>query len=159
MTIRTEGDWNDQRQFRMIWNICNQADKQAAEDKIDELRHQARAGEISPLELHISLSRCYHRVRLDLSVPDGVPDGLHQVFHRSGWRDLPPEGVASGVVVRDGQFDPHSTEAAVYAAVCRSYGIPDQCFQSSPYPVIDHVYIQAFVWDADTQRLEVITGS
>ena len=96
--------------------------------------------------------REFNKVELDLTAPEGTPDGTLTVVHASG------KGVAEGVEVKDGQFVPDPTSAAAYAAVCRSYGV-DEAKIASDEIVIDHVFIERWEWNEDEQVLVLVTGS
>ena len=90
---------------------------------------------------------------LDFRAPEGTPDGTHQVYHarsrgRSGWGE--------GAVVKDGHFVPTPTEAAAFAAVCRSHGLePSQVESADDSAGIESLFIEGWSWDADKQALQV----
>ena len=102
----------------------------------------------------------YWDIELDMSAPEGLPDGEYTVYEEytsrvDGYRHY---GEGTGAIVKDGQFEPVSTDAACYAAVCYYYGaaedeVRDRTFQ------LDHVYIERLTWDAEKQMLKLSVGS
>ena len=102
----------------------------------------------------------YHKaignIRLDYTAPEGTPDGVHRVRHTS-WGKGSNEGYGEGVVVKDGKFEPISTEEAVLTAVALS-------FYADPMEVrigdeLNHVFIEGFSWNEELQLLDVFMGS
>ncbi len=139
----TIGNWDD-KNYRMSWSIYDQKSYAEFEAKPYTTRQQSRAD--------------YMQILLDLRAPEGTPDGIHKVQHRSGWTGMPTPGVSVGVIVRDGRFLPDPTEATVYEAVCKSYAIPEAAILARQ-DVINHVFIESFEWDPEWGGLLVHTGS
>ena len=149
----TRGEWDD-GPFYMHWSIPNEEDAAAENALEDDLCPRDRAGEISKAELSRRLREVYFNVRLDLSAPEGCPDGVHVVRH--GRADSFGEGKGAKVVA--GQFDPRSTDDAVLDAVCRSYGCLAGDVRKGTDGT-DHVFIEGWRWDGEQQVLWVSTGS
>ena len=132
MTIKTRGDWYTESKFRMVWSITLESEETDFEEE-----------------------------PLDFRAPEGMPDGTHTVFHETlCWNTYElVEGVSHGVIVKDGQFEPYSTDRAMFEAVARSLGIPEDVISNSTEGLFDYVFIEELVWHPATQRLQVLTGS
>ena len=139
----TQGEWRDQN-YRMVWSIYDQQSYDAYSAKPHTNREKSRAD--------------FREILLDLRAPEGTPDGIHKVRHSSGWKGMPKYGVSVGVIVKDGYFLPDPTEATIFVAVCKSYGISESSIQARHH-VIDHVFIESIQWDSQWGGLLVITGS
>ena len=142
-TTMTVGEW-DSKNYKMQWSIYDRESYNAFDDKPYTTKEQWKTS--------------YDAIVLDLRAPDGTPDGIHKVRHRSGWQDMPQEGVSVGALVKNGLFLPDPTQATVFEAVCKSYNVPDTSIRAR-LDVIDHVYIEKFKWDPEWGGLEVTTGS
>ena len=136
----TSAEWAEQP-FTMTWSIRNHADE-------DAFRH-AR-----PYYTHAQFRAAFDKIRLDFTAPPGMPDGIHTVYHDT----LESIGVSVGVIVRDGHFLPHPTEAAIMEAVAKSYGV-DPAAVRRGQAGFDRVFIEDFRWHPETQRLQAFTGS
>ena len=147
--IVTRGDWDQQPRFWMEWSITVQEDE-------DEYNQAVDSGEFKGWSREEDHQR-WSSIRLDFTAPAGTPDGLHTVYHIAGYQD-PQVGASAGLIVRDGKFEPHSTQAAVLEAVCKSYGITADAVRTGREG-IDHVFIEDFVWNPERRALEVQTGS
>ena len=135
----TQGDWNEAG-FVMFWSIPNRAEYEAFNRK----EHGS----------HEAFCKAYDAVGLDFNAPHGTPDGEVAVYHYAGRL----RGESEGVVVKDGVFEPVSTERAVLEAVARSYDLEPEDVRER-LVCIDHRFIEKFRWDAERSALEVVTGS
>ena len=142
-TTMTVGEWRS-KNYNMRWSIYDEDSYHAFDAKPYTSKEQSKTD--------------YGAILLDLRVPAGTPDGIHKVRHRSGWKDMPQEGVSVGVVVKNGLFLPDPTEATVFEAVCKSYNVPEADIRARRN-VLDHVFIEEFEWDPEWGGLEVTTGS
>ena len=132
----TNGEWREAG-FKMSWSIYDHESWETFIAMADDLEEdEAKAA--------------HNNILLDLSAPKGMPDGIHTVRHIFGH--------AHGVEVRNGQFVPAPTDDAMYAAVCRSYGLDQDSIQKGIAP-IDHVYIEIVEWDEEDKELLVFIGS
>ena len=152
----TMGEWDAKPQFHMSWCATVEEDDAAAERVYDEIVKSMKADGRERLneDENKRWQEAYDNRRLDLTAR-GIPDGMHTVYHVA-YRDH--VGRSAGLIVRDGKFEPYSTQATVFEAVCKSYGTTADEVRSRKSG-IDHVFIEAMVWDAEQNAIRVCTGS
>ena len=136
----TIAQWDKER-FIMDWSIYDQRSYQRFEDN-------------EPYPDLEAQSLALQQVLLDLTAPEGTPDGILTLFHDN----LGSIGTSCGVIVRDCQFVPHPTQNAIMETVAKSCGV-DPADLRQGKAAINYIFIEAFDWHPDTQRLEVFTGS
>ena len=90
----TKSEWV-KASFKMAWSIYNT-------EGIAAFRNALSQSQNPPLT--------WQEIRLDLSAPPRVPDGVHNVLHQSAIG----RAYAGGVVVKDGRFVPEPTQQAVF---------------------------------------------
>ena len=105
----------------------------------------------------------YGQIELDLSAPEGVPDGIYSVLH-TNYRHAVGYcvGTSYGLRIENGKFVPESTDKACYYAVGRSLGMSEKELIAgieSEYTPFNYVFIESFVWYKSLRALEVQTGS
>ena len=119
-------DWETE-QYKMVWSIWKPGQ--------DE-------------RLNVEGMKIFDEIELDMTTQ--VPDGTYKVFHKYGSH----EGIGEDAIVKDGEFDPKSTDWACFEAVCRTFDCDPE-----EDPEIDHIYIEALDWDEERQMFELIAGS
>ena len=161
------GEYNRNKDFMMDWSIYDRG-SYAAYDKaqcelVESMRNRGMTSQEINQFFHLQkkagIEDGYWDIELDMSAPEGLPDGEYTIYDEynspySGEH----YGEGRGAVIKDGQFEPVSTDAACYAAVCYYYGatedeVRDRTFQ------IDHVYIEGFCWDPEKQMIKLTVGS
>ena len=135
-TSLTIGQW-EEASYPMIWSIYDEESYAKSEILIE-----------SNSNLFII---AYKNILLDLSAPDDIPDGVHNVYYYEG--DL-----VSGVTVKDREFVPGPTVDAVLETVCSLYRITGKDVKEGREG-LDHVYIEGFEWDKERQAIQVHLGS
>ena len=154
MTIR---EWHDNPRFRMRWSIYDEESYAAYDAKSEAIYVAAReAGRGATIEEEQMLQDDYGDVFLDLRAGD-IPEGMHPVYHRSG-RKKSDEGRSVGVLVEDGYFIIEPTQAAIFEAVCKSYGTTANAVRLGE-DFINHVFIEYVTWDAEQRAVCISTGS
>ena len=98
------------------------------------------------------------RAQLDLSAPEGMADGIYNVFHHA-FTGVSRIGRAGGVEIRQGHFVPGPTQEAIFQAVCRSYGLDPETVSRTEEPPFSHFYIEHIGWDPEDNEFVVFTGS
>ncbi len=139
MTEMTIGEWRE-RGYRMVWSIHK--DESYAE-------FEAR-----PYINDSTGSRDFQNIILDFTAPEGMPDGTYRAHVSYADRN----GEAEGIVIRDGEFDPTPTEAAILEAACRTFGVNPDAVRSRQTG-IDHVFIESLTWDQAKNHFEAGLGS
>ena len=91
---------------------------------------------------------------LDFSAPEGLPNGEYRIRHEGYGRT----GDSIGAIVRDGEFEPISTEVAVLRAVALTYGL-DPVAVEEGREGLDYRFIESFRWNEESGYLEVGIGS
>ena len=138
-TEMTQGDWREAG-FAMVWAITDRASYRAFDDR--------------EYPDDDSFNKAFDAVKLNLAAPAGLADGEYRVYHKS----YNGKGWGSGVTVKDGHFIPVPTENGVLCAVAQSYYVdPDEVREGKAG--LDHRFIEGFRWDAESDCLEVVTGS
>ena len=131
-------EWRDLK-LPMIWSIY---DKES-EDKVEAL-----------MDIKGFSHVLYERIELDLSAPEGIADGVYEVYHYKS-----PSFY--GVTIKDGLFVPVPT---VYAVLKTEYWD----YRNYNFTLTDvwqgrervhHVFIEGFKWDEERQALQVHLGS
>ena len=89
---------------------------------------------------------------LDLSAPEGISDGVYRISNYHG----AAVGIGTGAIVRDGKFEPVSTERATLQATALARGLSPI---SAKEVGLHHHFIEKYEWDARQRCLEVHLGS
>ena len=89
---------------------------------------------------------------LDLSAPEGISDGVYRISNYYG----DTVGIGTGAIVRDGKFEPFSTERATLQAAALARGLSPI---SAKEVGLHHHFIEKYEWDARQRCLEVHLGS
>lgn len=137
MTIQ---DWRDAR-FHIRWSIYDRESYEAYKRRIPFADREER--------------RLAHgQIVLDLRAPEGAPDGIHTVYHvsRQG------RGQSCGVIVRDGMFVPHPTQAAILEAVAKSYNVNPADIRAGR-DSIHHIFVEDIAWNPSEGKIAVYMGS
>ena len=158
-------EYNRHPYYMMDWSIYKQESYDAYEEAecafLNALRREGLSHEETEriLRGRNRLPGGYWDIELDMSAPEGLPDGEYTIYDEftsefSGYH----YGEGHGAIVKDGQFEPASTDNACYAAVCQYYGADPMEIVERTFP-IDHIYIEGFSWDAEKQMIRLIVGS
>ena len=139
----TIGEWNS-KPFNMVWSIYNEESYNEYDDKPYGSSPEKDVED-------------YESILLDLTAPEGVPDGMYPVYHCAGLNKH-DEGKSVGVMVCNGQFVPEPTQASVFEAVCQSYGVTADDVRTGK-EFINHVFIEGLDWDDERRAFKVTTGS
>ncbi len=107
---------------------------------------------------------------MDLSAPEGVPDGIYTVVNHSNIGAEFAEkttiqegftvgiGEAHGLEIQNGRFVPEPTARACFEALCISQGI-DPSLVPQGVQVSDHIFIEEFDFDPESRKFIVGLGS
>ena len=135
--------WNNQN-LRLIWGIFDEDSYQEYEAWREENRDSINDPDGNGEEEYLH----HQQVQLDMSAPQGCPDGTFPILHR----DL-AEGRSEGVIVLDGQFIPENIRRTVAEAICNSHGetMDEQSANG-------RIFIEKFLWHQDHGIIEVQTG-
>ena len=96
----------------------------------------------------------YGNTELDLSAPEGMPDGAFSVTH-GGVVGL---STVFGVEVQDGYIVPGPSARAMFRAVCLSEDWTDDEIDSGEAQT-DHIFVEFLKWDSESNTVQVFTGS
>lgn len=133
----TRGQWDEQG-YPMVWSITDKESNTKFEEET--------------IDINEGWIQAFDQVLLDMSAPQGAPDGTHCVY------EAHHKGYAYGAEIKDGDFVPGPTVNAVFSAACQSYDTtPEDVLEGQDG--IDDVYIERFEWDHTLQALRVTLGS
>ena len=140
MATMTIGQWHANN-YNMIWSIRNKESAKAFDDMALTFTDD-------------TWKQHYDEMMLDFTAPNEVPDGTYRVRYTYVNR----VGESEGVVIENGAFVPAPTEAAVFQAVCQTFGLTPQEARSGPRK-LSHICIENFRWNQEHNCLEVGVGS
>ena len=100
------------------------------------------------------LAEAYGRVLLDMTAPQGLPDGTYNLTCDRG----PQTVTTSRVIVKDGRFIPENIHEATLDTACRSFRIDPDAVRSGKTPVPDHKHIDAVTYCPSRNTLVLQLG-
>lgn len=133
----TRGEWNEGN-YGVNWSINL---------KITTDGNRNEGSDPEPME--------FRDEPLDLSAPEGLPDGQYEAMVSHG---IKRRGHAAGVEIRDGMFVPGPTARAILKAACRCRDAPELSALAGNH-VIDHIFVEGHRYHADLETIEFFMGS
>ena len=146
----TKTKW-DALNLPMDWSIPTKE----ARDYIDGSEIITKSGNETMYTISDEVRDYMHNMDLDISAPEGAPDGVHRVSCK-GWAG---EGTASGAIIENGRFEPKSMALTSYHGPCKAFGDedPEQIRRNGEQ--IDHYFIESVAWDEKSHMVLIEVGS